>query len=90
MKYQDTGNEWTFVLRSARKNSVNADIGGIGILLSPCALKSLNSIKRTQPRIMCVPFNSNHSTTIMTCYSPTNASDEIDIITCYIMPSSLM
>ena len=83
LKYNDTTNGGIFVSTSACKNSVNAAIGGVGILLSSCAFRSLNSIVRTHPRIMCATFNGNLSTTIVSCYSPTNASDEIDITTFY-------
>ena len=31
IKYHDTGNGWKFISASAWKNSVNADVGGIGI-----------------------------------------------------------
>ena len=33
--------------------------------------------------MMCASFNGNSCTTIVSCYSPTNASDETDIITFY-------
>ena len=46
IKYHDTGNGWTLATASARKNSVTATIGGVGILLGPKALKSLNSIEK--------------------------------------------
>ena len=36
--FSDTGNRWTFVSESAGKNSVNAVIGGVGMLLSLCVL----------------------------------------------------
>ena len=62
------------------KNSVIAVIGGIGMLISPRALKSLNSVEKIQPRIM---FNGNPGRTIITSYSPTNASDETDFNTIY-------
>ena len=39
IRYQDTGNGWMLVSASAWKNSVNAVIGGIEMLLSPRALK---------------------------------------------------
>ena len=32
---------------------------------------------------MCATFNSNTSITIISCYSPTNASDEMNINTFY-------
>ena len=53
------------------------------MLLSLHALKSLNSIEKTQSRIMSVTFNSNPSTTITSSYSPTNSSDELDITIFY-------
>ena len=35
-------------------------------------------------------FNGNHSTTIISCYSPTNVSEETDLITFYYELSSLV
>ena len=46
IKYHDTGNGWTLPSVSAWKNSVNATVGGLGILIGPRALKSFNSIKK--------------------------------------------
>ena len=40
---------------SAWKNSVNASVGGVGMLIGPRALKTLNSIERIQPRMMATP-----------------------------------
>ena len=74
----DPSNGWTFVSVSAWKNSVNAVIGGVGMLCSPSALKSQNSI---QLQIMYISFNGNPSTTTMFCYSLTNAGNEMNIIT---------
>ena len=44
IKYHNTGNEWMFVSASAWKNSVNAVIIGVGMLLSSRILKPLNHI----------------------------------------------
>ena len=44
------------------------------------APKSLNSIEKLQPRMMVATFSGNQNTTIISCYSPTNASDETDLI----------
>ena len=52
IKYHDTGNWWTLTTASAWKNSVNATIGGMGMLIGPRALKSLNSIEKIHPRMM--------------------------------------
>ena len=81
IKHHDTGNGWT--LATAWKNSVNATIGGVGMLIGPWALKSLNSIEKIQPKIMVATFNGNPSATIISCYSPTNVSEETELITFY-------
>ena len=59
IKYHDSGNGWTFISTSAQKNSVQAVIGRMGILLSHCALISLNSIEKTQLIMMVATFSSN-------------------------------
>ena len=72
IKYHETGNGWTLATVSAWKNSVNATVGGVGILIGPRALKTLNSIERKQPRMLTATFNGNPRATIISCYSPTN------------------
>ena len=37
-----------------------------------------NSVESINPRIMVATFNGNPSTTVISCYSPTNSSDEQD------------
>ena len=59
IKYHDTGNGWTLAIVSAWKSSANATVGGVGILIEPRALKSLNSIERIQPKLMAATFNGN-------------------------------
>ena len=76
------------VSSSAWKNSVNASIGGEGMHLNFCTLKSLNG-KRTQLKIRCATFNANLCTKIISCYSPSNVRDELDITTFYNGLSSL-
>ena len=61
-----------------RKTIVNTAIGSVGMLIGPRALKSLNSIEKIQPRIY-----GNHSAKIISCYSPTNVSEETDLIAFY-------
>ena len=51
IKYQDTGHGLMLTTASAWKNSINATIGGVGMLIEPRALKSLNSIEKIQPRM---------------------------------------
>ena len=84
IKYHDTGNRWTLATVLAWKNSVNATVGGAR------ALKSLNSIERIQPRMMVTTFNGNPRATIISCNSPTNVSEETELVAFYDELSSLV
>ena len=84
------GNGWTLVTVSAWKNPVNAAVGGVGMFIGPRALKTLNSIEKIQPRMMAATFNGNHRATIISCYSPTNVSEETELVTFYDELSSLV
>ena len=68
---------------------VNATVGGVGLLIGPRALKTLNSIDRIQPRMMVATSNGNPRATIISCYSPTNVSEETELVTFYEELSSL-
>ena len=59
-------------------------------LRGPQALKLLNSIKKIQPRMMVATFNGHPSITIISCYSPTNDSEETGLIAFYDELSSLV
>ena len=87
IKYHDTGNGWMLVSASVWKN---ATIGGIGMHIGPHALKSQNSIEKIQPMMMVATFNDNSRATIIFCYSPTNVSEETDLIAFYKELSSLV
>ena len=65
------------------KNSVSATIGGVGMLKGSQPLKSRNSIEKMIPRMMIATFNDNPSVIIIFCYSPTNVSEETDLIAFY-------
>ena len=90
IKYHDSGNGLTLATASPLKNSVNATIGGEGMLIGPRALKSLNSIEKIQPRMMVATFNGNPSSIIISCNNPTNVSEETDFIAFYNELSSLV
>ena len=49
------------------------------MLLTPCALQSLNGIVKTLRRIIWATFNDNYSTRIIFYFSPTNDCDEMNI-----------
>ena len=80
IKYHDTGNGWLLATVSAWKNSANASVGGVGMLIGPRALKTLHSIRRIQLRMMAATFNGNPRATIISCYSPTNVSKETELV----------
>ena len=65
-------------------------VGGVGMLIGPRALKSLNSIERIQPSMMVATFNGNPRATIISSYSPTNVSEETELIGFYEELSSLV
>ena len=90
IKYHETGNGWTLATVSAWKNSVNSTVGGVGMLIGPRALKTLNSIEGIQTRMLEGTFNGNHRATIISCYSPTNVSEETELVDFYTELSSLV
>ena len=91
IKYHNTGNGRMFVSASAWKKTLSMlSQGGVELLLSPRALKSLNSIERLQPRMMLATFNGNSSIKSINCYRPANASDQTDIIIFYNELSSFL
>ena len=75
---EQTHGKWKLITCSAWKNSVNASIGGIGMLLSTTAYNALGSVEKISPRIMVATFNGNPQTTVICCYSPTNVSEETE------------
>ena len=52
LKYHQLRNAWTFISASALRNRGNSTIGGVGMLLSPHASKSLSSIEKITSRIL--------------------------------------
>ena len=49
------------------------------MLLSPLASKALINTEKISPRIMIANFKGNPQTTVISCYSPTNVHDEIEV-----------
>ena len=73
---EHTYDKWKLLTLSAWKNSINAATGGIGMLLSSQAYNTIASVEMISPRIMIVHFQGNPQTSVISCYSPTNISDE--------------
>ena len=78
IKEQSNG-YWKLITYSAWKNSVNAATGGIGILVSSRAYSYLSNIEIISPKIMMATFNGNPNTTIISCYSPKNVTEELEV-----------
>ena len=70
MKYYETGNGWSLVTVSAWKNSVNSAVGGVGLLIGPRALKTLNSKKKKEYMYIDIfdwKFTKSRTEMISTC-----------------------
>ena len=80
---------WKLITCSGWKNSINASMGGNGILLSQRAYTALSSVEKISPRIMIATFNGNPKTTILCCYSPTNTSEITDAESFYLELSDI-
>ena len=90
LKYHKFEKGWTFVSTTAWKNARNSTIGGVGILLSPFALKSLNKIEKISPRISIATFHGNPCTTVIACYCPHNERPEEEVQEFYDTLSSIV
>lgn len=71
------GKGWYFYYTSASPQ----DVGGIGIMLSPFAISTLDSVISINERIMQLQFSSNYESTtfktsLFNIYSPTSASNK--------------
>ena len=63
------------VTSSARRNDVQATVGGVGMLLSGRAKKALSDIRSFSLRVLVANFAGSPATTTTVAYSPTNVSD---------------
>ena len=73
----------TLVTSWCTKNSINASIVGVGFLLSQKILKCCISIEKINDRIIKIDLEGNPHTSIICCYSPTNASSDQEIQSFY-------
>ena len=71
--------DFTLATASCYKNSVNASIGGVGLLLSPRAMENLFNIDKVSPHVVIAEFEGNPKTTVIACHSPTNTSSDTEI-----------
>ncbi len=66
-----------------REPTTNTSQGGVGLLLYTKARKSLWSVTWICNCILVAEFEGNPACTVIVCYSPHNASEDLDIDTFY-------
>ena len=72
-----------------RTNSINAATGGIRILVSKKTYNAIVSVEMISPIIMIAQFQINLHTSVISCYSPINVSDDQEIELFYTRLTSL-
>ena len=83
VKNSDAGLGYNLYTISAWRNSAQASTGGVGILVSNEAQKTLTSIDRISDRILKASFKSNPVLTIIVAYSPCEYAETQDKDTFY-------
>ena len=78
VKYEDMLGS-TLITTSATKNKAGAATGGVGIMLSSKAKRSLSNVLAHTDRILIANFQGNPAVTVIVNYSPTNVTEE-DIV----------
>ena len=73
LKHHSLGDNWLLITSSATRNTMHAAIGGVGILLKPHALESIETISE---RTIIATFNENPKCKVISTYSPTNVTSE--------------
>ncbi|XP_038045172.1 uncharacterized protein LOC119719753 [Patiria miniata] len=69
----------TIFTSSATRNRQGAAVGGVAITVQTSLRPLLTSISKINDRIMLAVFKGNPKTYVVSCYSPTNTSDEASI-----------
>ena len=75
--YEQIGGN-TLITTSAWRNSNNAAVGGVGLMLDRCAESALSEIQSWNERILIAHFNANPAVTVIVHYSPVEGSDDAE------------
>ncbi|XP_066916214.1 craniofacial development protein 2-like [Clytia hemisphaerica] len=67
------------ITSSATKNSVNATVGGVALLLSSKAKNNLIKVESITPRILIAEFSSNPVLSVICVYSPHNSAPKEEV-----------
>ena len=65
------------VTASAWRNSAQAAMGGVGVIMNRAAEQALSNVEKISERIVKVTFAGNPVTTIFVVYSPTNVCGNV-------------
>ena len=68
---------------SATRNRQGAAVGGVGVVVKCALFQNLVSVTNIADLIVHALFKGNPKTHVISCYSPTNVSDEKDIAEFY-------
>ena len=79
IKSKEITKEFTLITTSATRNSINASVGGVGFLFHNKVMNSITKVQKISNRIIKVDLDGNPATTLFSCYSPTNMSEDSDI-----------
>ena len=76
LKHHSLGDNWLLITSSATRNTMNAAIGGAGMLLDPHSELALENIQTISERTMIATLNGYPKCTIISTYSRTNVTNE--------------
>ena len=76
LKNHSLHDNWLLITSSATQNTINAAIGGVGVLLKLHAKLALESIETISERTMIATFNGNPKCKVISTYIPTNVTSE--------------
>ena len=76
LKHHSLGDNWLLITSSATRNTMNAAIGGVELLLNSHAKLALESIETISERTMIATFNGYPKYTVISTYNPTNVTSE--------------
>ena len=71
--------DFQLVTASCSKNTSNAYVGGVGLLLSPRAMENLSQVEAISPQVVIADFEGNPKTTFISCHSLHNNNSDDDI-----------
>ena len=73
----------TMLTASATRKRQGAAVGGVGVVVKCALLQNLVSVTKKTDRIMQALFKGNPKAHVISGYSPTNVSDEKDVVEFY-------